>query len=134
MQCPLDAFGVTRDDSQVGFSRLVWLRAALFPIAQSAKRDLVARSKLLLSQREGAAKGFDARHETQLSWECVGERQVFMVAGSGGFEIRGSHRSQRRCVQRFFCAIRFDADKPAVTAHFRDSSVLAHFLSPAGLR
>jgi hypothetical protein len=38
-QCSLDALGITRDDGEVGFSRLVGLRAALFPIPQSSKRD-----------------------------------------------------------------------------------------------
>jgi len=32
MQCSLDALGIARDDGEVGFSRLVGLRAALFPI------------------------------------------------------------------------------------------------------
>ena len=32
----------------------------------------------------------------------------------------------------FFGAIRFDPARPAVTAHFRDSSALVHFLSPGG--
>jgi len=35
MQCPLDALGIARDDGEVGFSRLVGLRTALFPIPQS---------------------------------------------------------------------------------------------------
>jgi len=55
MQCPLDALGIARDDSEVGFGRLVGLRAALFPIPQSSKRDSESCGKFLLSQREGAA-------------------------------------------------------------------------------
>jgi len=62
MQCPLDALGIARDDGEVGFSRLVGLRAALFPIAQSSKRDFEACGKFLLGQREGAAKRFDTRN------------------------------------------------------------------------
>src|ERR1700674_4019202 len=62
MQCPVDTFGIARDDGEVGFCRLVRLGAALFPIPQSAERDVVARGKFLLSQREGAAEGFDARN------------------------------------------------------------------------
>ena len=60
MQCPLDAFGIARDYGEVGFCRLVRLGAALFPIPQSAKRNVVARGELLLSQREGAAEGLEA--------------------------------------------------------------------------
>ena len=55
MQCPLDALGIARDDGEVGFSRLVGLRAALFPIPQSPKRDSESCGKFPLSQREGAA-------------------------------------------------------------------------------
>jgi len=55
MQCPLDALGVARDDGGVGFGRLIGLRAALFPIPQSSKRDSESRGKFLLGQREGAA-------------------------------------------------------------------------------
>jgi hypothetical protein len=36
MQCPLDTFGIARDDGEEGFSRLVRLRAALFPIPPSS--------------------------------------------------------------------------------------------------
>jgi hypothetical protein len=56
MQCPLDTFGIAREDSEVGFSRLVGLRAALFSIPQSAKRDVVGRGEFLLGQRQGADK------------------------------------------------------------------------------
>jgi len=59
MQCPLDALGIARDDGEVGFGRLVGLRAALFPIPQSSKRDSESCGKFLLGQREGAAKRFD---------------------------------------------------------------------------
>jgi len=54
VQCPLDASGTARDDGEVGFSRLVGLRAALFPIPQSSKRDSEACGKFLLGQSEGA--------------------------------------------------------------------------------
>ena len=134
MQCPLDAFGIARDDDEVGFSWLVRHRAALFPIPQSAKRDVVARGKLLLSQCEESAEGLDARNGTQSAWPRIGERRVFMVAGGCFFDFRRTQRSQGRSIQRFFGAIRFDTDKPAVTAHSRDSSALVHFLSPGGLR
>ena len=53
LQCPLDTFGIARNDGEVGFGRLVRLRAALFPIPQSAKWDAVARGKFPLSQRKG---------------------------------------------------------------------------------
>jgi len=33
LQCPLDTLGIARDDGEVGFSWLVRLRAALFPIS-----------------------------------------------------------------------------------------------------
>ena len=36
MERPLDPFVIARDDGQVGFGRLVWLRTALFPIPQRA--------------------------------------------------------------------------------------------------
>ena len=52
MQRPLDAFGIARDDSEVSSSRLIRLRAALFPIPQSAKGDVVARGKIFLLQLE----------------------------------------------------------------------------------
>jgi len=55
MQCPLDTSGIARDDGEVGFGRLVGLRAALFPIPQSSKRDFEACGKFLLGQHEGAA-------------------------------------------------------------------------------
>ncbi len=32
MQRALDPLGIARDDGEVGFGRLVWLRTALFPI------------------------------------------------------------------------------------------------------
>jgi len=134
LQCPLDTFGIARDDGEVGFSRLVRLRAALFPIPQSAKRDVVARGKLLLGQREGAAEGPNARNGTQLPCPRIGEWRVFMVAGGGGFDFRSTQRSQGRSVQGLLGAVRFDADKSAVTTHSGDSSSLAHFLSPGGLR
>jgi hypothetical protein len=60
-QCPLDTFGIARDDGEIGLSRLVGLRAALFPIPQSGKRDVVARRKFLLGKRQGAAEGLNAR-------------------------------------------------------------------------
>ena len=55
MQCPLDALGIACDDGEVGFGGLVGLRAALFPIPQSSKRDFESCGKFLLGQREGAA-------------------------------------------------------------------------------
>ncbi len=58
-QCPIDALGIARDDGEVGFSRVVGLRAALFPIPHSSKRDSEAGGKFLLGRREGAAKCFD---------------------------------------------------------------------------
>jgi hypothetical protein len=51
MQCPLDGLGIARDDGEVGFSRLVGLRAALFPIPQSSKRDSESRGKFLLGEK-----------------------------------------------------------------------------------
>src|ERR1700692_4042496 len=102
MQCPSDTLGIARNDDEVGFSRLVWLGAALFPIPQSGKRDVVARSKLLLGQREGATEGLDARNATQLPLPRSRERRVFLVAGGGVFDFRGTPRSQGRKVQRFF--------------------------------
>lgn len=63
-QCPLDTFGIAGNDSEVGFCRLVRLRTALFPIPQSAKRDVVARGELFLGLSEGAAEGLDARNGT----------------------------------------------------------------------
>ena len=53
MQCPLDALGIARDGGEVGFGRLIGLRAALFPIPQSSKRDPESCGKFLLDQREG---------------------------------------------------------------------------------
>ena len=66
LQCTLDTFGIARDNGEVGSSRLVGLRATLFPIPQSAERDVVARGKLLLGQREGADK------ERQSGSSCCG--------------------------------------------------------------
>jgi hypothetical protein len=37
MQCALDTFGIARDDDEIGFSWLIRLGAALFPIPQSAE-------------------------------------------------------------------------------------------------
>jgi hypothetical protein len=54
MQCPLDTLEVARDDGQVGFGRLVGLRAALLSIPQSSKRDPESCGKFLLGQRAGA--------------------------------------------------------------------------------
>jgi hypothetical protein len=88
MQCSLDAFGIARDDGQVGFSRLVGLRAALFPIAQGAKWDVVARGEFLLGERQGAAEGLDARYGTQLACLRLGEWWVFMVAGGVTLVLR----------------------------------------------
>jgi hypothetical protein len=73
MQCLLDTFGIARDDGEVGSSRLVGPRAALFPIAQGAKRDVVARGKFLLGQRQGAAEGLNTRYRTQLACLRLGE-------------------------------------------------------------
>jgi hypothetical protein len=101
---------------------------------ESAKRDVVADSKFFLGQRESAAEGLDTRNRTQLPWPRIGERRVFMVTNGGGFDFRSTQRSKGRSVQRFFGAIRFDPDKPTVTAHSRDSSALVHSFSPAGLR
>ena len=134
MQCPLNPFGIARDDGEVGSCRLVRLGAALFPISQSPKRDVVARGKFLLSQLERAAEGLDTWNGSQLPWPRIGERWVFVVAGSRGFDFRRSHRSHGRSVQCFFSTVRFDTDQLAVTAHFGDSSGLPHFLSPGGLR
>ena len=47
---------VALGQSEVGFSRLIGLRAALFPIPQSSKRDFGSCGKFFLGQREGAAK------------------------------------------------------------------------------
>src|SRR5271155_4620604 len=111
MQCPFDAFGIARDDDEVGFSWLVRLRAALLPIPQSAKRNVVTRSKLLLGQREGAAEGLDARDAAQSPRPRIGKRRIFMVAGCGVFNFGSTERAQGRSVQRFFGAIRFDPNK-----------------------
>lgn len=108
MQRPLDTFWIARDDGEIGFGWLVWFRAALFPIPQSAKRNLVAHSKRFPSQRKGAAQGLDARNGTQLAWPRIGERRVFMVESGGGFDCRSTQRSQRQSVQRLFGVIRFD--------------------------
>ena len=81
MQRPLDTFGIARDDGEVGFGRLVRLRTALFPIPQSAERDVVAHGKLLLSQREGAAECLNAWHGTQLPCPRFGEGRVFRSRG-----------------------------------------------------
>ncbi len=100
MQCPLDSFGIVRDDGDVGFSRLIRLRAALFPIPQSSERDVVARGKFLLSWREGAAEYLDARNRTQLPRPRIGEQRVFMVAGGGGFDFCRGHRGEGRSAGR----------------------------------
>ena len=55
VQRPLDTLGIARYDGEVGFDRLARLRTALLPIPKSAQRNVLARGKLLLSQREGAA-------------------------------------------------------------------------------
>ena len=80
MQCPLDTFGIARDDGEVSFGRLVRLRTALLPIPQSAQRDVVAQGKLLLRQREGAAEGLNAWHGAQLPGPRFGEGRVFRIA------------------------------------------------------
>ena len=129
MQRPLDAFGIARDDSEVSSSRLIRLRAALFPIPQSAKGDVVARGKIFLRQRESAAEGLYERHATQLPDARIREGWIFKVAGSGSFDFRSTPPSKRWSVERFFGAVRFDPDKPAVTARSRDSRGLAHILS-----
>jgi len=56
----LDTFGIARADGEVGFGRLVRLPTALFPIPQSAERDVVARGKLLnsvISKEEVSRQG-----------------------------------------------------------------------------
>ena len=50
--CSFDTLGIAGDDGEVGFGRLVGLRTALFPIPQSAQRDVVAQGKLLASARD----------------------------------------------------------------------------------
>ncbi len=129
----LDTFGIARDDGEVGSGWLVRLRAALFPIPHSAKRDVVARGKLPLGQSEGAAEGLNARNGTQLPYPRLGEGWVLIVAG-GGFDFCSTPRSHGWSVHRFFGAVWFDPHKPAVTAQSGDSNGLVHFLSPGGLR
>ena len=49
------AFGVVRNDGEIGTGGLVGFAAALFPIAESAERDVIPRGKFFLCQGEGAA-------------------------------------------------------------------------------
>jgi hypothetical protein len=76
MQSPLNAFGIARDDGEVGFCRLVRLGAPLFPIPQSAERDLVACGEFLLGEREGAAEGLYAQNGTQLAGPRIVQRRL----------------------------------------------------------
>ncbi len=48
MQRPLDTFGIAGDDGEISSRWLIRLRAALFPISECAKRDVVTHGKLLL--------------------------------------------------------------------------------------
>jgi len=74
MYCSFDTLGIARDDSKVGFGRLVRLRTALFPIPQSALRDVVAQGKLLLRQHKAAAEGLNTWRRAQLPRPHLGER------------------------------------------------------------
>ncbi len=130
MQRPLDAFGIARNDREVSSSRLIRLRAALLPIPQSAKWDVVPRGKLLLRQREGAAEGFNAGYATELPGARIRDGWVFTVADSTSFDFRSTPPRQRWSVKRLLGAVWFDPDKPALTSHSRDSRGLAHILSP----
>lgn len=134
MQRPLDTFGIARNDREICLSWLIRLRAALFPIPQSAKRDEVAHGKFLLGKRERAAKGFNTGYAAQLPGARVGERRVITVAGSGSFDFRSTPAGHGWGAELFFGAVRFDPEKPAVTSHSRDSRGLAHFLSRSGRR
>jgi hypothetical protein len=44
---------IARDGGEVGFSRLIGLRAARYPIPQSSKTDSESRGKFLLGRPEG---------------------------------------------------------------------------------
>jgi len=68
MQCPLYTFGIASDDGEIGLSRLVGFGAALFPIPQSSKRDVVPDGELFLGKPERASEGLDAWNRTQLPW------------------------------------------------------------------
>ncbi len=134
MHCSFDTLGIAGDDGEVGFGRLVGLRTALFPIPQSAQRDVVAQGKLLLRQRETAAEGLNTWRRAQLPRPHLGERRVFRIMDGGGLDFLSTPRSQGRSLQRFLGAIRFDPDQSAVTVHSDDSRGLAHFLSPSEQR
>ena len=134
MYCSFDTLGIARDDGEVGFGRLVGLRTALFPIPQSAQRDVVAQGKLLLGQREGAAEGLNTWRRAQLPCPRLGERRVFRITDGGGLDFLSTPRSQGRSLQRFLGAIRFDPDQSAVTGILTIVEVLLIFLSPSEQR
>ncbi len=48
LEGPCDALRVMGDNGEVGAGRLVGGAATLFPVAQGAQRDAMARGKLLL--------------------------------------------------------------------------------------
>jgi hypothetical protein len=123
-----------RYDPKMGARRLVWLRTALFPIAERAERDLITRGKLLLGQAEYAPQCFNARHASSLPQFFCRHAPSIGIGSGGGLDLRLRHRPHRRVWKWSLATVAHHFDDRAVSAHFRGSSRLAHVFLPVGPR
>lgn len=60
LQGLVDAFGIVRNDGEVGAGGLIRFATPLFLIAERAKGNMIAGGKCLLRQAAGSAQGLGA--------------------------------------------------------------------------
>ena len=95
IQCPVHVVRIASDQRKVCSRRLVRFRAALLPIAQSAKRDMVPDGKFLLSQFQRPADDFRLRRPLHSVEVGAGQRLGVGVSPSSLLDCFRAHWSNR---------------------------------------
>src|ERR1039457_5089766 len=89
IQEALDALRFARNDLEIGLRWLVRYRAALLPVPESAKRDVVLDGEFLLRQGQGAPNDFRLRRPLHPLKIAGGERLRVAVGASSRLDGLG---------------------------------------------
>lgn len=86
---------VVSDQGEIGAGRLIWGRAALFPVSQGADRNAVSTCEFLLRQAERPAQNLGPRAEGQTREILWSERLIIRIIEGPLLDFLGTHLGQR---------------------------------------
>jgi hypothetical protein len=91
-----DGCGVAGDGSQIGTRRLIRLLSSLLPVAQGAKRYLIARREFFLGEPERPTLCPSARDRPHSGQPLIRQRLCISIGEGRGHDLRIRHRAQTR--------------------------------------